>query len=391
MGLFSRKKRNKETVSDKTFMTVEEALNKSQLKNGKSTKENIISLVHEDCTQYLDLKKQEQEHKAEYDAVTAYLSDIQSIERLNGEDRVKINEYAAGISNIEKERRKQVKKERTLPEHYYRRMEQYEDIIPDEMRKMQERESYQQLVQNDINQLEGEKSFIKYEWEECRDKKQFLKRLAIYGSILSLGVFILLFALSEYYEKDFLLPFLLTGLMALAIAAYVVTGNKKYTAEQRKCEMRMNRAISLMNKVKIKYVNCTSSLDYTYEKFGVGDYRELASVWEEYVKEKDEERRLKQSSELLDYYQKELMRELSRIGVSDNEVWLHQTEALVDKKEMVEVRHRLNERRQKLRSQIEFDVKQKDITLNQLSNIINTYSEEEKTIRDIAADYGIEL
>lgn len=394
MALFSKqkKKSKNDTVNQKTFMTVEEALNRSRAKTGKSSRESMLGLVHEDCTQYLELKKQEKEYKAEYDAVTSYLSDIQCIERADDSEKLKLNDYAAAITNLERERRNHTEKDsRLLPDAQYNRMEQYEDIIPMELRKMQERESYQQLVQNDINQLEGEKGFIRYEWEECGKKKVFLKRLAIFGCGLSLAVFVLLFTLSDYFEKDFLIPFLLTGLMALAIAAYVVTGNKKYTTDQRRCEMRLNRAVALMNKVKIKYVNCTSSLEYTYEKYGVDDYQELSRIWELYVKEKDEEKKFKQNSEMSDYYCKELVRELSRIGVSDTEVWLHQTEALIEKKEMVEVRHRLNERRQKLREQIEFSVKQKDITLNQLHNLIGTYPDEKDTINSVMSDYGIEL
>ena len=57
----------------------------------------------------------------------------------------------------------------------------------------------------------------------------------------------------------------------------------------------------------------------------------------------------------MDYYNTKLVRLLKRYRLYDANVWVNQSSALVDKKEMVEVKHNLIVRRQKLRSRIEYN------------------------------------
>ena len=46
--------------------------------------------------------------------------------------------------------------------------------------------------------------------------------------------------------------------------------------------------------------------------------------------------------------------------MNDTEVWLVQTYAILDDREMVEIRHDLNQRRQKLREQIKYNTDTKE-------------------------------
>ena len=48
-----------------------------------------------------------------------------------------------------------------------------------------------------------------------------------------------------------------------------------------------------------------------------------------------------------------VLAELKRFGLKDCDIWLGQIAAIVEPKEMVEVRHNLNVQRQKLREQLE--------------------------------------
>lgn len=50
-----------------------------------------------------------------------------------------------------------------------------------------------------------------------------------------------------------------------------------------------------------------------------------------------------------------VLQELRKLEVKDCDIWLGQVEALVEPKEMVEVRHDLNVRRQKLREQMDYN------------------------------------
>mgnify|MGYP006990129913 CR=1 FL=1 len=74
-------------------------------------------------------------------------------------------------------------------------------------------------------------------------------------------------------------------------------------------------------------------------------------------------------SQMLDLYHGVLTTQMKKIGLKDPEIWIYQPEALADEKEMVEVRHRLNDRRGKLREKMEYN-----------QEIIMTYGKELYTV-----------
>ncbi|MDF2513760.1 MAG: putative rane protein, partial [Herbinix sp.] len=141
----------------------------------------------------------------------------------------------------------------------------------------------------------------------------------------------------------------------------------------------------LINKVKIKSVNNRNYLDYSYNKYIVESSEQLKTLWEEYVRLKDESRRYKTNTELIEFYNNELIHQLQKFGIKDAEIWIFQTSALLDNKEMVEVRHRLNVRRQKLRERIDINARQKEEALQSIQSTMNAYpdcrDEGEKMLR----------
>ena len=96
--------------------------------------------------------------------------------------------------------------------------------------------------------------------------------------------------------------------------------------------------------MKIKWLNNTNSLDYLYAKFEVNTQKELAYDWEQYQAMVAEEEQYQRNTGDLRVYQEELLDILQDAGVRDADIWLKQLAALVDKREMVEVKHSLNVR-----------------------------------------------
>ena len=82
---------------------------------------------------------------------------------------------------------------------------------------------------------------------------------------------------------------------------------------------------------------------------------EFGKDWERYQQEKEERLSFQQTEKELDESQKELIRILRKHHVEDPMIWLHQTAALLDKKEMVEMRHNLIIRRQSLRRRMDYN------------------------------------
>ena len=121
-------------------------------------------------------------------------------------------------------------------------------------------------------------------------------------------------------------------------------------------ERNLNRAILLQNKVKIKYVNIENAVDYTCEKYHVRSAKELEDQWQYYLEAVREREKYQRTNEDLEYFNGRLVRVLSKYRLYDAQVWVTQAVALVDPKEMVEVKHSLIERRQKLRGRIEYNL-----------------------------------
>ena len=120
-------------------------------------------------------------------------------------------------------------------------------------------------------------------------------------------------------------------------------------------QMRKNRAINLMNKVKIKYINNTSTLDYLYSKYNIKSLRELEYLYDQYLIMVDEVRQYQKTAGDLREFSDNLSKLLFAHGVKDPDIWTKQFLALIDNREMVEVKHSLNVRRQKLREQIAYN------------------------------------
>ena len=167
--------------------------------------------------------------------------------------------------------------------------------------------------------------------------------------------FVVLFTLKYALRMDTQIGFLMTtGLAALVIMLLFV----KYTEsvkELKRVEKGINRIIMLHNRVKIRYVNNTNLLDYLYMKYKVSSAKEFQSLWEKYKVEKEERKRYREAELELDERQQELLNILKCYQVKDPAIWLHQTAALLDNKEMVEIRHGLIIRRQSLRRRMDYN------------------------------------
>ena len=145
------------------------------------------------------------------------------------------------------------------------------------------------------------------------------------------------------------------------------------------------------HKVKIKYVNNTSYLDYTYEKYGVSSAMELEHIWQQYEEMRKREKKIRSNINKISANSEILLSQLRKYELEDPDIWLHQPAAVIDKKEMVEIRHRLNVRRQKLRDRIDYNSKIKMETLVKIQNVLEQKPELKEEMIEILHRYQIEI
>lgn len=356
-----------------------------------NTQTERINYIKDNCEIILESGLQIGEAKQEYQAVTSYLTDMQKMDLIPKDQKDTIEDAATRILNLTKERSKLQKASIILSDRHYRLLERYELQIPKELPMIMEKENYQVLIEQDIAHLEQERDALEEEQEEIISKQSFLKGIAIATSIVVLLLFLLFALLSAYSESEFTIPFLLTVLMGMASAIYIFSEARRNASSIRMVQMKQNRQIMLMNKVKIKSVNNRSYLDYTYNKYMVENYKELKKAWEEYIRLKDEARRYQNNTELLEFYNNTLIHELKMYQIADSEIWIYQPSAILDSREMVEVRHRLNIRRQKLRDRMDENEKQKEEALEAIQGTIKTYPDVVEEAGRILRNYKIQI
>ena len=353
-------------------------------------KQDCLDYVLEQCEMITMAEKQLMETKIEYGAVTAYLTDIQKIDQIPLDHKDNLMEAARRVLNLKEERNRYQSREVKISEIMYKHLEKYEDIVPSEIVKMKKNEEYEQLIKEDLRNLEGEKAVLIYEREELSHKKSYIQSTSIVASLLIAILFVLFGLFQSKFEMDVTLPLLLTVLVGIVAVFFIFMENNRTNEALRLNERKLNKAIGLTNKVKIKFVNNRNNLDYTYQKFRVHASKEFSYLWEEYIKLKDETRRYQQNTELLEYYQKVLIDELVSYDVEDAEVWIYQPLALLDGKEMVEVRHRLNNRRQKLREQIDYNNSILRTGKQEIAKVVKQAPELEYQVTKLMQEYNIE-
>lgn len=353
MGLFKRRKKQEEDGAQER-LTVGQALRKERFKQGNPSLEDVSEQLGEFCVQYENALDSKLEAEQEYEAVLSYLTDIQKLDELAPEQRKEAEELAGSIIRLNEERiHFQEKEHEGISPARFLQMERYENEVEASLKTLKEQEQYREMINRDVRNLEGEKGVIAYEREEAQKQLQFFKKLSIALVLIVCAIFIGLMYLMQRFEVTLMIPVLVTGTLALALAAYIITAVRKLRHIVAVAEAKNNKAIQLLNKVKIKLVACVGAIDYVYEKYGVNSSRELEYIWEQYYKAKVKRAEYRKNTELLERYNAALVECLQRLGLKDAEVWVYQPEAIVDAREMVEVRHHVNERRRKVKERVE--------------------------------------
>ncbi len=323
----------------------------------------------------------------EYNYVTNSLLDCDAIESFPQLEKEDLESIAKKIQNLDAQRLWDKKKERKITPSQFSNMERLEDEIPEGIQKLKDEEEYREKVKRDLVRLNAEKQAYLYRREELHIGIENAKGMAKICFVALLICFAILLVLKSAFRMDIQIG----GLLAIATSAIAITlffsRFLDYSGELTRVEKDMNRLTMLQNKVKIRYVNNINLLDYLYLKYGVNSASELEKIWGFYEKEKKEQKQMEQVRTELELLYKKLLHILTRNRIFDTSVWLHQTLAFVDPREMVEVRHGLNLRRQKLRDQMEYNNEVAKKSQIEIKKIVELYPKHAKNILDIVAEY----
>jgi len=303
--------------------------------------------------QIIDVTREIEEEKSEYRVVTAYLNDIHTINGLPDKELAAITDVAQNIVNLDRARQEFLRAEKKISDVQYTAIQQEENTVPNTIKRLKANEAYQETLEKDMKYLVRERDeWLFYKEELLSEEKKLQNHVRLTAGLgIASGVLLLIYQFTTEAEME-----LLWTIFLFVMAAGICTLALKIMNAQRdyqRASKNADRAIQLLNTVKLKYVSVTNAIDYCREKFHVNSAGEFNRIWEAYLEAVKQREKFEINNDDLRYYNKRLIRMLSAYKLYDPKVWIPQALALVDHNEMVEVTHRLNERRQKIRGRIE--------------------------------------
>ena len=343
------------------------------------------------CDQIVEASYQMEDLRAEYDMVTSYFEDIQMIEELPQNVRKQVTDIAKKIAFLESETSQFVHMDDRISDENFRMIQGMEKDLTTIFGQLKELEDMDMVIRRDMTNLEGEKNAQEYIQESIEQRQHSLKNFIIIFGTISVLVVLTLVVIGIMTKNNLVIPVLLILLIIAGMAAFSVIIYRRLSYEFKMAEKRENRAISLMNKVKIKYFNNTSTLEYLYAKYHVNSLRELEYLHDQYLIMVDEVRKYQQTTGDLREHTDALSKLLYAHGIKDPDIWTKQSLALIDPREMVEVKHSLNVRRQKLREQLAYNEQLRLDGLKDIREMLKTNPELREKVRREMEVYHINI
>lgn len=371
--LFKRKKKTQSNIDIQ-----EEDIKPVELKDPVAIRNYVINT----CEQMIDISREMDDVRREYDQVTAYLNDIHIVEGLAGEQKQQLVDISTQVSKLIVARNEYVNAEKKISDETFNQMHELEKEVPAIIRRLMDNEKDLDTVKRDLNLLAAEK----VEWSVLRTERQeeqdSLRKLA-HVLLLVFGVIAIIVAIASIVMEWQLLPIIIVAFFATVCASYIIIRMQDCEKDIKKCDINQNYAITLENRVKIKYVNIKNAVDYTCRRFHVNNSRELIFNYEQYQEVSKEREKFKALNEDLEYFNNRLIRILRGLNLYDAKIWLNYANAVIDPREMVELKHEYFARRQDLRSRIEYNLNAITEMRKEVDKYIDKMGDKSTQVREI--------
>lgn len=338
----------------------------------------------EDCMEQMaEAKKEIELLSGEYSLVTAYLTDTEEIEALPAGEKENLSLAANRLKTIEQERQGYLNKKNKMPDSLYYRLKEREDELEEGIQKMKEAEEYGAIVKQDMQRLGRERHAYAYRKEELYGMLTNFRGMAIIF-LGALGVcIVLLLILQLTLEIDATVGYFVAVLVAAVAITVLCVKYMDARKELQRVERATNKLIQLQNKVKIKYVNNTNLLNYMYLKYQVKNAKMLEKGYAQYLEEKELRNQYAEAEAKREYYMKQLLETLSRFRVRYPQRFTARVDALLNRHELVEMRHELIVRRQALRKQMDYNNEVVSNARKEIMSVARLYPEYAEEIAEM--------
>lgn len=372
-------------IPDSGQLQMEMTTEKPEVRTVDQKKDYIESC----CDRIVTATKRIDELKVEYQAVNHYLNDIHLIENMPEQQGEQLLGYAKKVIVLEKDRRDFGRSMSKLTNRQYSHMRECEEDIGEILKNLADDEKYCETVKTDMRYLEGERAALIFEKKEMKNRLYIINGASKIGIVAFAVLFFFFLILGIGYGAD--ISMLMYGLVAIAaIFIAVIFGMYNKTVYELKlAETRLNKAIAWLNKVKIKYVNVVSRLEYAYEKHGVKSAYQLNKLWATYLKLQKEHEVYNKASNRLIEAEEGLVALLKQMDIRDANVWISQAYAIVNRQEMEEIKTSLNKRKHKLKSSLDYNSDTVRKTQEEIKSVILGDKEHARELMAVMDAYDI--
>lgn len=384
MGLFSKIfKKNKENDGS-AWDEIAAGRADLDLSNPIVREQYVISCLE----QMKDASSEIDRINAEYAVVTSYLMDMEEIEALPEDNKKELADIARRLKDLRKAHDKYVLTPSIMTEREYNHIDAMFDEVEEGIAKMKAEEEYRDKVKSDLKRIDREITAYRLRQREVRTAMENTRGIATISLVSSGVLVVILFLLQALLDLDVVLGYYIAVALIAVTMTVIYLKYNGFSTEKSKVDRGINELILLENKVKIRYVNNKNLLDYLYTKYEVASSAQLRDLFEKFLKEKEARRSFEKNEAAYEDEASKLLRRLRNLRIKDPEIWLHQSDALFDSREMVEIRHSLIGRRQKLRKQIEYNEQIAIEASDEVKEVIKDYPAARDSLLDLVNKYG---
>lgn len=346
---------------------IEQAIIEDKVNNTFDEKKSSVEHI---CEQMVICEQRIESAKKELEAANGYINDIIAIENMDEPIKGNVEYYARRIITLREDKKSLKQHSTKIPESKYIYMQRHEDEIKDILKEMYDDEQESQRLKTDMHHIEGEKIGLKQEKKEALAKLNTIKSLTKIGAITAGAILAMLVWAQFNSRNDYIMWIYMVVILTLVGGTIIVANHQETVSFLRLTERKLNKAIGLLNKYKLLYVNVQSRLEYKYEAHGVKHSHELNDLWRLYLNAKKEHDAFCINSDNTYKSIEGLIMELDKMNLYDSSVWPSQVDAIVDGKNMMQIRHTLNVRRQKLKESITFNTTTLENCKKRIENLI---------------------
>ncbi|QUH28375.1 hypothetical protein [Vallitalea guaymasensis] len=237
------------------------------------------------CSKLKNTYKDKEQVIAEYDRLNKIHTSIQQIEKMNKKQLAEFENCANNYIAIKNDKVEYVDRIKGAGQQFDY-LQDYEENIEDVIKNLKSVEQRQRDVKNDITYIEGEKGDLLYGKERLIKAQKFVKILMI--GLLTIFAFSALI-LSVVYtnnDVDIFIPSIIMIVVIGFFSLWIYIFRRYVIHEIKKNNILMQRAVELLNKVKLKYVNNEQFLAYEYNKYKVKSGEMLEDRWKQFQQNK---------------------------------------------------------------------------------------------------------